>query len=45
MGLVEVVPGLDTSAQTVAAAKSFVESLGKAAITSGTAPASSSTRC
>ena len=34
MGLVEVVPGLDTSAQTLAAARAFVESLGKSAITS-----------
>ncbi len=34
MGLVEVVPGLDTSEHTLAAARSFVESLGKRAITS-----------
>jgi len=34
MRLVEVVPGLDTSEQTLAAARSFVASLGKTAITS-----------
>jgi 3-hydroxybutyryl-CoA dehydrogenase len=35
MRLVEVVPALQTSEQTLATARSFVESLGKAAITSG----------
>jgi 3-hydroxybutyryl-CoA dehydrogenase len=34
MALVEVVPALDTSEQTLAAARSFVASLGKTAITS-----------
>ena len=43
MGLIEVIPGLATSAETIARTRALAEALGKEVVLARTSPASSST--